>query len=41
VTAGHSFPQRFNSPATVGPDAATGFGLVNAAAAVAYAQTNF
>jgi len=41
VTSGHSFPQRFNSPAKVGHDAATGFGLVNAAAAVAFAQANF
>jgi len=41
ITSGHSFPQRFNSPATVGHDAATGFGLVNASAAVAFARETF
>jgi subtilisin family serine protease len=41
ITAGRSFPQQFNSPATVGHDAATGYGLVNAAAAVKYAEEKF
>jgi subtilisin family serine protease len=41
ITEGRSFPQRFNSPATVGHDSATGFGLVNASAAVAYAKAHF
>lgn len=41
VTAGHSFPQRFNSPAGPGVDAATGAGLVNAAEAVKYAIDRF
>jgi subtilisin family serine protease len=34
VVVGHSFPQRFNEPAGPGFDRATGWGLVNAAAAV-------
>jgi hypothetical protein len=41
VVVGHSFPQRFNEPAGPGFDRATGWGLVNAAAAVKYAQDNF
>jgi subtilisin family serine protease len=41
VVEGHSFPQRFNQPAGLGADAATGAGLVNAAAAVEYAMNKF
>jgi subtilisin family serine protease len=41
VVVGHSFPQRFNEPAVPGFDKATGWGLINAAAAVKYAQDNF
>jgi subtilisin family serine protease len=41
VLIGHSFPQRFNEPAGPGPDNATGYGLVNAAAAVEYAKSHF
>jgi subtilisin family serine protease len=41
VVAGRSFPQRFNNPATPGPDLATGAGLVNATAALDYAIDNF
>jgi Subtilase family len=40
VSAGKCHP-RFNNPATVGSDNATGFGLVNALAAVQYAIANF
>lgn len=40
VVTGHSNPN-FNSPATSGQDAATGFGLVNAFAAVDYAVRKF
>lgn len=40
VTSGNCNP-RFNFPATVGHDAATGNGLVNAAAAVQFAIANF
>jgi len=40
VTSGRCFP-RFNNPAGVGRDAATGYGLVDASAAVEYARTNF
>ena len=40
VMAGRCHP-RFANAATVGPDAATGFGLVNAAAAVAFARSQF
>jgi subtilisin family serine protease len=36
ITTGHCHP-RFNFPAAVGPDLATGAGLVNASAAVGYA----
>jgi subtilisin family serine protease len=41
VVVGHSFPQRFNSPAGPGPDLATGAGLVNVADAVQFALNNF
>jgi subtilisin family serine protease len=41
VVTGRSFPQRFNNPATRGPDLATGAGLVNATAALDYAIDNF
>jgi subtilisin family serine protease len=41
VLTGRSFPQRFNNPATRGPDLATGAGLVNATAALDYAIDNF
>jgi subtilisin family serine protease len=41
ILVGHSFPQRFNKPAGPGFDNATGWGLVNAAAAVEYAKSNF
>jgi subtilisin family serine protease len=41
IVAGRSFPQRFNNPATPGPDLATGAGLVNATAALDYAIDNF
>jgi hypothetical protein len=41
VVVGRSFPQRFNNPATSGPDLATGAGLVNATAALDYAIDNF
>jgi subtilisin family serine protease len=41
VLIGHSFPQRFNQPAGPGFDNATGWGLVNASAAVDYAKANF
>jgi hypothetical protein len=37
VVVGHSFPQRFNSPAGPGPDLATGVGLVNVSAALQFA----
>ncbi len=40
VTAGSCHP-RFNNPATVGQDKATGLGLVNLADAVAYARNHF
>jgi subtilisin family serine protease len=40
VRVGHCHP-RFNSPAGLGRDAATGYGLVNAEAAVQYALTNW
>lgn len=40
VRTGHCHP-RFNNPAHLGHDNATGFGLVNATAAVNYALTNF
>lgn len=40
VTTGRCHP-RFNNAATVGPDLATGAGLVNASAAVQFALTNF
>ncbi|MBW8843442.1 MAG: S8 family serine peptidase [Burkholderiales bacterium] len=41
VLSGHSFPQRFNEPAGPGRDLATGWGLINASAAVDYAISNF
>lgn len=41
VVVGHSFPQRFNEAAGPGFDAATGWGLINASAAVEYAKSNF
>jgi subtilisin family serine protease len=40
VSAGRCHP-RFNTPAMVGFDEATGFGLVNALEAVRFAKTNF
>jgi subtilisin family serine protease len=41
VLVGRSFPQRFNEPAGLGFDNATGWGLINASAAVEYAKSNF
>ena len=41
VLVGRSFPQQFNEPAGVGFDHATGWGLVNATAAVEYAKRHF
>jgi subtilisin family serine protease len=41
VLIGRSFPQRYNEPAGVGFDNATGFGLINAAEAVKYAKSHF
>jgi subtilisin family serine protease len=41
VVTGASFPQRFNQPAGAGRDNATGWGLINASAAVDYALANF
>jgi subtilisin family serine protease len=41
IVVGRSYPQRFNNPATPGPDLATGAGLVNATAALDYALDNF
>jgi subtilisin family serine protease len=41
VVVGHSFPQRYNEPAGPGFDNATGWGLVNASAAVEYAKSTF
>ena len=41
VVVGRSFPQRFNEQAAQGFDNATGWGLINAAAAVKYAQAHF
>jgi hypothetical protein len=41
VVVGHSFPQRFNSPAGPGPDSATGAGLMNVAAALQYVLQHF
>jgi subtilisin family serine protease len=40
VVAGHNHP-RFNNLAGVGPDLATGAGLINVAAALNFAQSNF
>ncbi|MER7770453.1 S8 family serine peptidase [Kitasatospora sp. NPDC096140] len=40
VTAGHNHP-RFNNPAGPGPDKATGPGLANVSAALAFAKANF
>jgi len=40
VVTGHCNP-RFNSPAGVGPDLATGAGLINVAAALNFVQNNF
>ena len=40
ITTGSCHP-RFNNAAIVGQDKATGFGLVNLAEAVAYAEANF
>ena len=40
ITTGSCNP-RFNNPAVLGHDAATGYGLVNAAAAVKYAMEEF
>ena len=41
IVAGHSFPQRFNQAAAIGPDNATGWGLINASEAVKYAIKHF
>jgi subtilisin family serine protease len=41
VIAGHSFPQRFNNPATPGPDLATGAGLIDVGAALQYVTDHF
>jgi subtilisin family serine protease len=41
VVVGRSFPQRYNNLAGPGPDLATGAGLVNVGAAVAYARNKF
>jgi subtilisin family serine protease len=41
IVAGFSFPQRFNEPAGPGLDKATGWGLINASAAVDYALNTF
>jgi subtilisin family serine protease len=41
ILTGHSFPQRYNEPAGPGQDNATGWGLINASAAVDYAHKNF
>jgi subtilisin family serine protease len=41
VVNGRSFPQRFNELAGPGRDNATGWGLVNASAAVDYALSKF
>jgi subtilisin family serine protease len=41
VVVGRSFPQRFNEQAAAGFDNATGFGLINAGAAVKFAQDHF
>lgn len=41
VLFGRSFPQRFNEAAGPGFDNATGWGLINASAAVAYAKAHF
>jgi subtilisin family serine protease len=41
VVVGHSFPQRFNSPAGPGPDLATGAGIINVGAALQFALDRF
>jgi subtilisin family serine protease len=41
VVVGHSFPQRYNSPAGPGTDLATGAGLINVGAALAFATAKF
>jgi subtilisin family serine protease len=41
VIVGRSFPQRFNEPATPGPDLATGAGLIDVGAALQYARDHF
>jgi subtilisin family serine protease len=41
VVVGRSFPQRFNNPATPGPDLATGAGLIDVGAALQYAMDHF
>jgi subtilisin family serine protease len=41
IVVGHSSPQKFNQPAKPGRDNATGWGLINATAAVAYAEHHF
>jgi hypothetical protein len=41
IVVGHSSPQLFNQPAKPGRDNATGWGLINASAAVAYAEHHF
>jgi subtilisin family serine protease len=41
VVVGRSFPQRYNEPATPGPDLATGAGLIDVGAALQYATSHF
>jgi hypothetical protein len=41
VVVGGSFPQRYNEPATPGPDLATGAGLIDVGAALQYATSHF
>jgi hypothetical protein len=41
VVVGHSFPQRFNSPAGPGLDLATGAGIINVGAALQFALDRF
>jgi subtilisin family serine protease len=41
VVVGRSFPQRYNNPATPGPDLATGAGLINLGEALKFVKGNF
>jgi subtilisin family serine protease len=41
VVVGRSFPQRYNNPATPGPDLATGAGLINLGEALKFVNDNF